>query len=172
MKVNVGSRKTGYTTQNYLEHTMKHYLDNVADKYEGEFVEENKSFARDFLKGKNLAKYSKLAGAVLLGSIALFGLMSGEVSASTVVAKAVHIDTSPLDRFFKEIYWTMFKVLMYIATPVWAWVGYILAVGGANNEKRTQAKKVGAGLVVGTAITASAPWATRQLFRLWSLVFA
>jgi hypothetical protein len=56
---------------------------------------------------------------------------------------------------------------MYISTPVWAWVGFILATGGANSEKRTQAKKVATGLVLGTAITASAPYLTRLIYGAW-----
>jgi hypothetical protein len=59
---------------------------------------------------------------------------------------------------------------MYIATPILAWVGYILATGGANSEKRTQAKKVATGLVIGTGVAVSAPYLTKQLFRLWHLL--
>lgn len=175
MRVNVGCRELGIEYKPIKKthvDMLKHYIDNVAPKYSGDFVEENKAFAKDILSGKKLVKYASLAGAVIFGSLALLGMMAGDpVSANAVIEVSGHIDTSPLDRFFKEIYWTMFKVLMYIATPVWAWVGYILATGGANSEKRTQAKKVATGLVIGTAITASAPWASGQLFRLWTIVF-
>jgi hypothetical protein len=174
MRINVGCKEYGYSRIELVRSELQHYLDNVATKYEGDFVEENKRLARDFLSGRNLSRYVGIASSVIIASVALLGLMSPELAlaqGTQAVEVAGHIDVSPLDRFFNEVYWTMFKVLMYIATPVWAWVGYILTLGGANNEKRTQAKKVGVGLISGTAVTASAPWATRQLFNLWKLIF-
>jgi hypothetical protein len=169
MKINVGCRERGIEfapiRKTHVD-LLQHYLDNVADKYEGDFVEKNKKFAKDILNKKNLVKYGSLVGTTFLGVMTLIGLMSGD---PTYASTGAIIDTGPLDRFFNTVYWTMFRVLMYISTPVWAWVGYILATGGSNSEKRTQAKRVATGLIIGTGITASAPYLTRQLFNLWKL---
>jgi hypothetical protein len=168
MRVNVGTKERGYVavTKSH-EEILQHYLDNVADKYEGDFVERNKSLAKDWINKKSLAKYAGLVGVTFLGVMSLVSLATDPTA--VFASTGTVIDTTPLDRFFNTIYWTMAKVLMYIATPIWAWVGYILATGGANSEKRTHAKRVASGLVIGTGIVVSAPFLTRQLFRLWHL---
>lgn len=168
MRVNIGTRELGYVAiQRNHEDLLKHYLDNVAPKYEGDFIDKNRELAKDWLSKKNLAKYAGLVGVTFIGAMALLGLIgAGDPTYAVEVSTGV-IDISPLERFFNSVYWTMFRVLMYISTPVWAWVGFILATGGANSEKRTQAKKVATGLVVGTAITASAPYLTRVIYGAW-----
>lgn len=174
MRINVGHKEYGYNRVDLVKTQLQHYLENVAPRYNGEFVEQNKALAKDFLSGKNLAKYAGMVGGVVLASFALLSLAEPSLALAKGVAIPVNgiIDTQPLDRFFKEVYWAMFRVLMYISVPVWAWVGIILATGGANEGKRTQAKKVGTGLIIGTGITASAPFVVRQLFALWSKLFA
>lgn len=166
MKVCVGTRETGY--QPIHKSLLEDYLLDISNKYEGSFVEENRKFIKDYLSGKDLSKYLTIGASLFYASLALLGLMSGDV----VHASGGIINMNPLDKFFKEVYWTMFKVIMYVSTPVWAWVGIILSTSGANQEKRTLAKKIGTSLVVGTGISASAPWATRQLFNLWKFIFA
>jgi hypothetical protein len=164
VRVNVGTKERGYVAVVNHEDYLQRYLDNVADKYEGDFIERNKELEKDWLANRDLSKYAKLIGVTFLGAVALIGLMTtGDVTLATDGI----IDISPLERFFNTVYWTMFRVLMYISTPVWAWVGFILATGGANSEKRTQAKKVASGLVIGTAITASAPYLTRVVYGAW-----
>lgn len=166
MRINVGTKEKGYIAiakENHMD-LLQHYLDNVAPKYEGDFVERNKQLAKDWLSKKNLAKYAGLVGVTFIGAMALIGLMT---TGDPTLATDGIIDISPLEKFFNSVYWTMFRVLMYISTPVWAWVGFILATGGANSEKRTQAKKVATGLVIGTAITASAPYLTRVIYGAW-----
>lgn len=165
MRINVGTKEKGYIPVK-VSHTdyLQHYLDNVAVKYEGDFVEQNKALAKDWLNKKNLSKYAGLVGVTCIGALALISLAT--VGDTTLATDGI-IDVSPLERFFNSVYWTMFRVLMYISTPVWAWVGFILATGGANSEKRTQAKKVASGLVLGTAITASAPYLTRLIYGAW-----
>lgn len=165
MRINVGTKEKGYiAVERTYEDLLRNYLDNVAPKYQGDFVENNKSLAINWLNKRNIAKYAGMVGAVVVASLALISLMT--VGDTTLAGNSI-IDISPLERFFNSIYWTMFRVLMYISTPVWAWVGFILATGGANSEKRTQAKKVATGLVVGTAITASAPYLTRAIYGAW-----
>lgn len=168
MRVNIGTKEIGYMpVVRTHEDLLKHYLDNVANSYEGDFIEKNKELARDWLSKKSLAKYAGLVGVTFVGAMALVGLMT---TGDPTLATNGIIDISPLERFFNTVYWTMFKILMYISTPVWAWVGFILATGGANSEKRTQAKRVASGLVIGTAITASAPYLTRMIFNAWKLL--
>lgn len=169
MKVNVGTREKGYMpVQRNHEDILKHYLDNVAYRYEGDFIEQNKSLAKDWLSKKDLLKYGNLVGVTVLSFMALVQLA---IEPTAVFASTgVGIDTSPLDRLFSNVYWTMLKILGYITTPVWCWIGYILATGGANSEKRTQAKRVATGLVIGTGVAVGAPWLTKQLFRLWHIV--
>jgi hypothetical protein len=174
VRINVGNKEYGYDRVDVVKSSLQHYLDNVAPRYNDDFVEKNRQLAKDFLNGKNLAKYAGLVGGVVLASIALLGLAEPSLAfaqGDSVVANGI-INTDPLDRFFKEVYWAMFRILMYISTPVWAWVGIILATGGANEGKRTQAKKIGLGLIVGSGITASAPWVTKQLVNLWKIIFS
>lgn len=167
MKINVGTKEKGYMpVQKTHEDILQHYLNNVAVKYEGDFVEQNKELAKDWLSKRSLIKYAGLVGVTFLGVVTLIGMATGD---PVFASSGIVIDTSPLDKFFNTIYWTMVKCLMYIATPVWAWVGYILATGGANSEKRTQAKRVATGLVIGSGVVVSAPFLTRQLFRLFGV---
>jgi hypothetical protein len=169
MKVNVGTREKGYMPiKKSHEDILQNYLDNVAYKYEGDFVEINKSLAKDWLSKRNLVKYAGLVGITFLGTVTLIGL--GTEPTAVFASTGGGIDTGPLDRLFSTVYWTMVKVLGYITTPVWCWVGYILATGGANSEKRTRAKQVATGLVIGSGIAIGAPYLTKQLFRLWHLV--
>lgn len=174
MIVNVGHKEYGYSRVDFVRSELQHYLDNVASKYSGDFVEENKRLAKDILEGRRLSRYTAIAGGVIIATIALLDLIHPGIalaSGDKAIEVAGNIDTTPIDKFFKEVYWTMLKVLFYISTPIWAWVGYVLAMGGANNEKRTQAKKIGTGLVVGTAVAFSAPWLNSQLHKLLHLIF-
>lgn len=165
MRVNVGTKERGYiAVERTYEDLLRNYLDNVAPKYQGDFIEQNKSLANDWLKKGRVVKYAGMVGVTILASLSLISLMT--IGDTSLAGNGI-IDISPLEKFFNSIYWTMFRVLMYISTPVWAWVGFILATGGANSEKRTQAKKVATGLVVGTAITASAPYLTRLIYGAW-----
>lgn len=168
MRVNIGTKESGYmpVKVSHVDY-LQHYLDNVVVKYEGDFVEQNKELAKDWLNKRNLAKYAGLVGVTFIGALALISLATVGDHTLAVTATTGFVDISPLERFFNSVYWTMFRVLMYISTPVWAWVGFILATGGANSEKRTQAKKVATGLVCGTAITASAPYLTRLIYGAW-----
>lgn len=175
MIVNVGSRECGYQRVDFLRSELQHYLDNVAPRFSGDFVEENKRIAKDIIEGKNLSKYMKIAGGVVVASLALVTLISPDMalaSGKVAVETASHIDTTPLDRFFKEVYWTMLKVLFYISSPIWAWVGYILAFGGANNEKRTHAKRLGIGLVSGTALAFAGPWLNTVYHKFLAFIFS
>lgn len=169
MIVNIGSKENGYyRVSSTVRDVLENYLDNVAPRMNKGAVEENVDLARSILSGKSIAKYSRLIGTVLLASVSLLGLLSPELAFATTGA---HIDISPLDKFFNEVYWTMFKVLMYLSTPVWAWIGFILALGGANNEKRTLAKRLAGSLIAGTGMAAGAPWASDALFSLWKTIF-
>lgn len=175
MIVNVGTRECGYTQVTSFEDQLKHYLDNVADKYEGELIEENKKFAEDILKGNSLIKYAKMIGMVTLATVALLDLATGGVYAQSAEVFAqgtdhLIIDTSPLDKLFSQVYWTMVKALMYVTTPIWAWIGYTVLLSGTSSEKRTVAKKTGIGLFCGTGIVVLAPWLTKQMMKLWNLL--
>jgi hypothetical protein len=159
MIINVGTKETGYK-EIHDTRLLEEYLDSVSPR---QVVTEDK---KPFLSGRRFEKFLKISMIVLYGGLTLLGVSDIADAASTI------INVAPLEKFFNEVYWTLFKVALYLSVPVWAWVGIIISTGGANQEKRTLAKKVGTGLVIGTGIIASAPWGSEQLYNVWRHVFA
>lgn len=149
MIVNIGHRDFGYTCIDTLNEVVSIPKDISIDKK----IE--------------LVRYLKiLSGALIIAYSALSLAYPDLALASTIV------NTQPLDRLFSEIYHVLVKVMAYLSTPIWAWVGYTFAFAGNNVEKRTVAKKIAIGLFAGTGITLSAPWLTDQLFALWNMIYA
>lgn len=167
MKVTVGNKVVLNEGLHYQE-VLKHYINNVPKKFEGEFVEANVELAKEIINGKiNYKKWAK----VVTGVAVCMGALIGLIDPSSAFAYSGYVDVSPLDRFFSEIYWSLFKVLGYLSLPVWGWVGITLATGGASVEKRTTAKKIGTSLVVGTGFVVGAPWLSQTLVHLWEHIF-
>jgi hypothetical protein len=172
--VNVGHRDYVYKhshTLNQTQHYLQHYINNVSKQYEGEEVESNIRLARDIIAGKkiDIKKYGKfiaIATAVVAAFVA-FGVDPISAASLHDVPVTGHIDLSPLDRFFKEVYFNMLKGLMYILTPVYAYIGYVLVGAGSNAGKRTQAKSIAVWSTIAAGVVAGAPWLAKMVYQLW-----
>lgn len=151
MKINIGHRDVGYQTISILENKISDNSKPLVYKY-----------AQD-----NTAKHMAIVSGALIVIYSALSLAFPDMALATGV-----VNTQPLDTLFKEIYYVLVKVMAYLSTPIWAWVGYTFAFAGNNVEKRTVAKKIAIGLVLGTGITLSAPWLTDQLFALWRMIYA
>jgi hypothetical protein len=168
IKVNIGCREYGYSVlPSNTKKQLLDYINNVAPKYgDNEFIKDNVKIAKELLDGKILDR-RKIAMQYVIGFIAIASMLEPSIAEASS-----GIDISPLNKFFKEVYWTMFKITLYISTPVYAWCGYVLLLGGASTDKRKLAKNIALWATLGLGVTAGAPWASESIYNLWVKSFA
>lgn len=176
MKVTCGGKELVVQKEMTYEQLLDHYINEVPKKYEGQIVEQNVELAKQIKSGKINYKKLVVVGtgcAIIVG--ALIGLIeptSAFASTHHAVTTVAQINTDPLKKLFNTIYYAMLRVVLYLTIPVWAWVGITLAFSGANVERRTLAKKIGSGLVIGVGFVVASPWIANQIYNLWVHVFA
>jgi hypothetical protein len=111
----------------------------------------------------NSEKCLKLAGKVLTGLS--FALLALDTTANNVfAATAKEVSLGPFEGAVMDVYWLMFRGILYVSIPALAWVGYTIAFSGNNSGKRTAAKVALFSIIGGNISVASAPWAARFIY--------
>lgn len=172
MKINVGHKDYGYyELSTETEGILTHYIENIAPKYKGTFTSKNMQLAKDILRNKKISfnKYEKILRVATISMLALTSMVDPDFAVTTFASDS--IDLRPIDKLSSQIYWLMFKSLLYITTPLYAYVGYILLFAGASTEKRKRAKELGITVAGATGVVAGAPWVAKVFYNAWVAIF-
>lgn len=114
----------------------------------------------------SVKRYIPLLAATAVGTVAYLTLGCDAVSAAPV-----DINVKPIEDYTMSVYWTGFKVLLWLTIPFYGWCAYALAFSGSNAAKRTAAKITAIFLVVGTALYAAAPWIGHTVYDASRAIF-
>lgn len=105
----------------------------------------------------------------VIGGVVCLTALTGEVTTAFAMPPGQSIPLGPVDYVFGVAYWTMVKIASLVGAPLGAWAGYNLTIGGAEEHKRTIAKKIGKYCIIGAGVMMLAPWGWDQIMNVWRM---